>query len=109
MSKLLLLTEATHDVLPTPTTLLTLGVKQFSQLTLEVENQDGTQTLDVLIWRRASVNGPYSLSPFDLLTGIAPGESRCVDIDVTGTVDFQLRAQASGIGLTCRTAGTLVE
>lgn len=37
MSKLLLLTEGLHDVLPTPTTLLTLGVKQFQRLTLEVE------------------------------------------------------------------------
>jgi hypothetical protein len=109
MSKLKLLASVTQSVLPTPTTLFTAAVEQYKQLTVEVENLDGSQTLDVQVWRRASTTGSYSLSPLDLLSGIQPGESRCVDFDISGTLFIQLRATASGIGLSCRTAGTLIE
>lgn len=107
--KLVILTGALREVAPTSTTLLSVNVKPFRQMTLEVENQDGSQTLDVTIWRRCSVDGEFSQSQLDLLSGMAPGESRCVDLDVSGTLDLEIRGVASGLGLTCRIAGTLVE
>ena len=104
-----ILKPVTLSVLPTPTTVLTTDVQAWKQLTLEVTNNDGSQTLDVNIYRRCSDSGPWSLSPFDGLVGIAAGDSVCVDLDVSGTTAIQLRATASGIGLSARIAGLLVE
>jgi len=107
--KLLALLGSTHSALPTATTILTVDVRAWRQLTLEVKNLDGSQTLDVEIWRRCSDDGDYSLSPFDPFDAILPGASACADLDVSGSTHVQLRATASGIGLDCRTAGLLVE
>jgi hypothetical protein len=101
--------SSSPNVLPTPTTILTVDVKSWTQLTLEVSNNDGSQTLNVLVYRRCSDTGPWSLSPFDYLQNIAPGTSACADLDVSGTTAIQLRATASGIGLSARLAGLLVE
>lgn len=107
--KSLALRGVTQSVLPTPTTILTVRVLDCGLMTVEVKNQDGSQTLDVQVWRRCSLDGDYSLSPYDYFTGIAAGASACADLDVRGCVDVQLRATASGIGLNCRVAGLLVE
>jgi hypothetical protein len=96
-------------VLPTPSTILTLAVLEWSQLTVEITNLDATQTLTVEIWRRCSNTGDFSKSPFDPFSGISPGDSACADMDVSGSTHIQLRATASGIGLSCRMAGLLTE
>ena len=94
-------------VLPTQTIVATVHTLRRNKLTVEFKNTDGSQTLDVTIYRRASLTGDYSPSNYGGLTGIPPGESRCADLDVSGSVDTQFRAQASGIGLTAQWAGVL--
>jgi hypothetical protein len=100
---------STPSIPPTPFVILTVDVKSWSQLTLEVTNNDGSQTLNVLVYRRCSDSGPWSLSQFDYLQNIAAGASACADLDVSGTTAIQLRATASGVGLSARLAGLLVE
>lgn len=104
----LVLSPATRSVLPTATDILTVDVTEWQQLTVEVKNLDGSQTMAVEIWRRCSPDGDYSLSPFDPFGTLAPGASQCADMDVSGSTHVQLRATASGIGCDCRTAGVLV-
>lgn len=102
--KLLFLQGADYSVLPTPTTLVTVSCRPYKQMTVEVENKDGSQNLTVQVWRRCSVDGAFSLSPLDLLSDMTPGESRCIDLDVSASVDVRLIGIASGVGLTARVA-----
>lgn len=110
MSKLLELQPTVQTILPTPTVMATVRCSKATGLTIEVENQDASQTLDVLIYRRCSNDGPWSLSPLSALLQAIPAlGSVCVDLDVWGTLDVQLRGIASGAGLTARLAGLIVE
>lgn len=108
MRKLLEIASRPASVLPTPTTILRAHTREFDRLTCDVENTDGSQTLTVYVWRRAASGSAYSKSDYDAMVSIPAGESRCVDLDVGGTLDIELRAQASGIGLSCNVGGQLV-
>lgn len=109
MAKYQLLSPVTQSVLPTPTTLTQVRVVQFKQLTVEVTNNDGSQTLSVSILRRCSDGGSFSPTGLLGLDSIGPGQTACVDIDVSGCTDVRLQGTASGAGLTARVAGMLLE
>jgi hypothetical protein len=110
MSKLQELQPVAVAVLPTPTVLTTIRTLRATGLTLEVTNQDASQTLDVFIYRRCTDTGPWSLSPLSALFAAIPAlGSVCVDMDVWGTVDLQVRGTASGAGLNARLGALSVE
>lgn len=100
---------STIAVAPTATSLLRIRVEQWGLLTVEVENTDPSQELAVTVWRRLTSSSAWSQSTLSDLAAIGPGESRCVDLDIRGTTEIELRAQASGAGLTANVAGVLVE
>lgn len=79
----------------------------YDQATLEVFNTDGSQTLTVAVWRSSTRTGELSESPTTLLYSIQPGKSKCVDLDVSGTVRLELRGVASGAGLTAEVGGNV--
>lgn len=107
---LLITPVASKAVAPTATLLCTVHVEQFAQLCMEFENLDGgAQTLDIIMKVRASRGGSYTTSTLSEFLGITvAGGPACVPVNVTGYVDVQFYGTASGAGLNCRWAGTLV-
>lgn len=109
MRKLNLLQRTQRSVLPTTTTLVTVRVNTYQLLSLQVKNLDLTQTLNCVIHSRLTEDDDYAASALPDLQGIAPGETRKVDIDIRSVLDVKLTGQASGLGLECTVSGLLTE
>lgn len=105
---MILLPPVTRDVLPTPTVLTTVRVREQRRLAFEVTNNDGSQTLAVTVQQRLSTTGDFSDTTVPDLLDIPAGATRSVILDVAGLMDVRLSGVASGGGLTCRVAGTLL-
>jgi hypothetical protein len=97
------------SVQPTSTVILNAHVPEWALLTVELLNQDVSQVMDVSVWRRLTSASAWSQTSLPDFAGMQPGESRCADIDIRGTYEVQLRATASGAGLSATVAGILVE
>ncbi len=94
-------------VAPSPSTMMRLTTEGYDQATLEVFNTDVSQVLTVSVWRSATRDGELSESPTTLFYAIQPGKSKCVDLDVSGSLRLELRGVASGAGLTAEVGGNL--
>jgi hypothetical protein len=87
-------------VAPTATTMATVDVSKASTICVHVKNNDGAQTLDCTVWRRAHPLNDFVASTLSDLAGIAAGASAGVDVDCGADYEVQVTGVASGAGLT---------
>lgn len=82
-----------------PTTLAVIQGGDFRRCTLTVQNPDAAQTLDVVIYRKSTVDSDMAPSEYDGFRNIEPLTPRCHDLDIEGVYALELRGQASGGGI----------
>lgn len=82
-----------------PTTLVVIPCADFRRGTFTVKNPDALQTLSVLVYRRPTAAAEMAPSEYEGFLNIGPTEPRCNDLDLEGAYEVELRAQASGGGI----------
>lgn len=98
VNKEVVLTPSIRSITGTPTEIWSGQVGNYSLLTFGVFNSLGSgQTVDCTIQRRQP-GGQWKDSYLFDLQGIANGIGRSVDIDIRGTIELRVLAQASGVG-----------
>lgn len=98
---------ASIPVLPTETTITSVRVLGASSLCVDFKNTDGSQTLSIRVYRRASPTSDYSLIGTLGLDAIGPGATGSLNLEIGAECDIRFTGTASGIGLTTNFAGAL--
>jgi hypothetical protein len=96
------LRRQTYAVLPTPTDVVTLDVRDTLGLSLSVTNLDGSQTVDVELLSNVWDGDDLGESAVGDLLAIGPGETKRFDGSIGNAFELLLRATADGAGCNIR-------
>lgn len=91
-----------YSVLPTPTDVVTIKVRDTRLLSGTVENLDGTQTVEGVFMVACWPGETPGASTLGDLAAIAPGEVRPFTVDCAMFDELTLRFTASGLGCDVR-------
>jgi hypothetical protein len=110
-NRLVIQTRETVAVAPTLTVLMPPQqvATGCSAISVEIINDDLSQSVDAFFEKAEFSTGPWDQSEFDGLLGIQPGETKMTTVDVRFLENVRLTATASGAGCNVRVSTVLYQ